>query len=157
MLSNNIKPTIVTFNTIIDAYVRAKDMDNAWNIFEDLLKNSIQPDNFTLSTLFRGIRLPSHRQYLNKGLDIVNSLSNSNQVADVILINVLLDSCIALKESKRIKEIFNEVREGKFKGVTGTVARYQGQQGVGIVIDGLLTVATAYVPSVFLKKSTLLE
>ena len=47
--------------------------------------------------------------------------------------------------------------EGKFKGVTGTVARYQGQQRVGIVIDGLLTVATAYVPSVFLKKSTLLE
>lgn len=124
MLSNNIKPTIVTFNTIIDAYVRAKDMDNAWNIFEDLLKNSIQPDNFTLSTLFRGIRLPSHRQYLNKGLDIVNSLSNSNQVADVILINVLLDSCIALKESKRIKEIFNEVREGKFKGVTPDIITY---------------------------------
>ena len=47
--------------------------------------------------------------------------------------------------------------EGKFKGVTGTVARYQGQQRVGIVIDGLLTVATAYVPSVFLEKSTLLE
>ena len=43
--------------------------------------------------------------------------------------------------------------EGKFKGVTGTVARYQGQQRVGIVIDGLLTVATAYVPSVFLKKN----
>lgn len=41
--------------------------------------------------------------------------------------------------------------EGKFKGVTGTVARYQGQQRVGIVIDGLLTVATAYVPSVFWK------
>ena len=47
--------------------------------------------------------------------------------------------------------------EGKFKGVTGTVARYQGQQRVGIVIDGLLTVATAYVPSVFLEKSNLLE
>lgn len=41
--------------------------------------------------------------------------------------------------------------EGKFKGVVGTVARYQGQQRVGIVIDGLLTLATAYVPSVFLE------
>lgn len=37
--------------------------------------------------------------------------------------------------------------EGPFKGVIGTVSRYQGQQRVGIVIDGLLTVATAYVPS----------
>lgn len=42
--------------------------------------------------------------------------------------------------------------EGKFKGVTGVVARYQGQQRVGIVIDGLLTVATAYIPGAFLEK-----
>lgn len=42
--------------------------------------------------------------------------------------------------------------DGKFKGVLGIVARYQGQQRVGIVIDGLLTVATAYIPSAFLEK-----
>ena len=42
--------------------------------------------------------------------------------------------------------------EGKFNGVTGIVACYQGQQRVGIVIDGLLTVATAYIPSAFIKK-----
>ena len=41
--------------------------------------------------------------------------------------------------------------DGKFKGVVGRVARYQGQQRVGIVIDGLLTVATAYVPTAFLE------
>lgn len=42
--------------------------------------------------------------------------------------------------------------EGKFKGVTGIVARYQGQQRVGIVIDGLLTMATAYIPSAFIEE-----
>ena len=41
--------------------------------------------------------------------------------------------------------------DGKFRGVTGIVARYQGQQRVGVVIDGLLTVVTAYIPSAFLK------
>ena len=43
------------------------------------------------------------------------------------------------------------ITDGKFKGVVGTVARYQSQQRVGIVIDGLLTVCTAYVPSAFLE------
>lgn len=43
------------------------------------------------------------------------------------------------------------ITEGKFAGVTGIVARYQSQQRVGIVIDGLLTVCTAYVPSAFLE------
>ena len=43
------------------------------------------------------------------------------------------------------------ITDGKFKGVVGMVARYQSQQRVGIVIDGLLTVCTAYVPSAFLE------
>ena len=36
------------------------------------------------------------------------------------------------------------VIEGVFKGVIGKVARFQGQQRIGIVIDGLMTVASAY-------------
>ena len=44
------------------------------------------------------------------------------------------------------------VIDGVFKGVIGKVARYQGQQRVAIIIDGLLTIASAYVPSTFLEE-----
>lgn len=40
--------------------------------------------------------------------------------------------------------------DGAFKGVIGKVARYHGQQRVAVIIDGLLTIASAYVPSAFL-------
>ena len=43
------------------------------------------------------------------------------------------------------------VIDGAFKGVIGRVARWQGQQRVGVVVDELVTVVTAYVPSAFLK------
>lgn len=43
------------------------------------------------------------------------------------------------------------VIDGVFKGVIGKVARYHGQQRVAITIDGLLTLASAYVPSAFLE------
>lgn len=43
------------------------------------------------------------------------------------------------------------VKEGKFAGVVGHVKRWQGQQRVGIVVDGLATVVTAYVPKAFLE------
>lgn len=43
------------------------------------------------------------------------------------------------------------VIDGIFKGVIGKVARYHGQQRVAIIIDGLLTIASAYVPSAFLE------
>ena len=44
------------------------------------------------------------------------------------------------------------VIDGAFKGVTGRVARWQGQQRVGVVVEDLVTVVTAYVPSAFLEE-----
>ena len=44
------------------------------------------------------------------------------------------------------------VTDGAFKGVIGRVARWQGQQRVGVVVDDLVTMATAYIPSAFLEK-----
>lgn len=41
------------------------------------------------------------------------------------------------------------VVKGEFEGFMGIVARYKGQQRVGIVVDNLLTVLTAYVPSAY--------
>ena len=41
------------------------------------------------------------------------------------------------------------VIKGEFKGFVGIVARHKGQQRVGIVVDNLLTVLTAYVPSAY--------
>ena len=44
------------------------------------------------------------------------------------------------------------VIDGACKGVTGRVARWHGQQRVGVVVDDLVTMATAYIPSAFLEK-----
>ena len=60
---------------------------------------------------------------------------------------VLQEEVKKFKEGQRVQVI-----EGEFKGVEGIVARFHGQQRVGIVIDGLLTAATAYIPTAFLQE-----
>ena len=45
-----------------------------------------------------------------------------------------------------------KVTDGVFKGVTGRVARWHGQQRVAVIVDDLVTVCTAYVPNAFLEK-----
>lgn len=45
-----------------------------------------------------------------------------------------------------------QVTGGPFVGVEGRVARYQGQQRVGIIIENLLTVTTAFVPNRYIKR-----
>lgn len=42
--------------------------------------------------------------------------------------------------------------EGEFKGIIGKVSRWHGQQRVAIIIEGLCAIATAYIPSAYLKK-----
>lgn len=37
------------------------------------------------------------------------------------------------------------VKDGPFAGVEGIVKRYKGQQRIGIVVDGLFTITTAYI------------
>ena len=59
---------------------------------------------------------------------------------------VLQEEVTKFKQGEKVKII-----EGDFAGVTGIVARYHGQQRVGLVIDGLLTAVTAYIPSAFLQ------
>ena len=44
------------------------------------------------------------------------------------------------------------VVKGEFKGFVGRVARHKGQQRVAVVLEELVTVVTAYVPSAFLEK-----
>ena len=43
------------------------------------------------------------------------------------------------------------VIKGDFKGIVGIVARWHGQQRVGITLQGLCIIATAYVPGAFLE------
>lgn len=47
-----------------------------------------------------------------------------------------------------------KVTQGKFTGVIGRVARYKGQQRVAVIIDGLITAITAYIPNAFLEHAT---
>ena len=111
MLNNGIEPTNITMNTLIDAFIRNDEIDKAWNIFEKMFKNQITPDNFTLSTLFRGIKTQEHFDYLMKGINLVKERADK---IDIILINVLLDACTKLKDSKDFLELFDNLMNGKF-------------------------------------------
>lgn len=74
-----------------------------------------------------------------------------------IICNAEAEDIIATTEEvQKFKEgQIVRVIDGNFKGVIGVVARHQGQQRVGIVIEGMLTIITAYIPSAFLEQCNL--
>ena len=63
------------------------------------------------------------------------------------------NTIVSLAEVPKFKQgQMVRVIDGAFKGVVGRVARWQGQQRVAVVMEELVTVVTAYVPSAFLEK-----
>lgn len=66
----------------------------------------------------------------------------------------LMKICDAEAEDKHLEPFVVEkfkvgqlvrVKDGPFAGVEGIVKRYKGQQRIGIVVDGLSTITTAYI------------
>ena len=121
MINKGISPNLITFNTIIDAFIRNKNTEKAFSIFNDMICNKINPDNFTLSTLFKGINKPEHNKYLIQGVEIINK---NIYPVDIILINVLLDACIKLKDKKNFCEIFENIIGKKYKNISPDLITY---------------------------------
>ena len=101
-----IKPSTVTFNSLLDTCVRNNRMQDAWSVM-DHLASEVSCDNFTYSTLIKGITSPSHASDLDKIFALLNKISSlkgeknasdsdkkESFKPDEILINVLLDACI---------------------------------------------------------------
>ena len=121
MIKKEISPNLITFNTIIDAFIRNKNTEKAFKIFNEMISNHISPDNFTLSTLFKGIYRPEHYKYLIQGVKII---SNNTYPIDIILINVLLDACIKLKDETNFTEIFENIINKKYKNIKPDLITY---------------------------------
>ena len=121
MINKKIRPNIITFNTIIDAFIRNRNTEMAFKIFNQMTDNNIQPDNFTLSTLFKGINKIEHYKYLSQGVEMLNK---KTYPIDIILINVLLDACIKLKDKKNFTEIFDNIINKKYNNVKPDLITY---------------------------------
>lgn len=83
------------------------------------------------------IIIPSYQM---ESLKIICSADTSNTILSPV------------KVEKFEKGQLVRVVEGEFKGVIGRVARWQGQQRVGVVVGDLTTAMTGYVPSAFCQK-----
>ena len=57
MTANKVTPSLITFNTLINAYFKMKCYKHAWDLFEQLKKTSdIKPDCYTYTTMINGIK-----------------------------------------------------------------------------------------------------
>ena len=111
--------------------------------------------------VYDNVNLPYLRFYYqhthvgNKIVKVPLIVPNSQMNSLKIICAADSDDIVASTEEVEKFKSGQKVRiiDGKFKGVVGVVARYHSQQRVGIIIDGLLTVCTAFVPNAFIENT----
>jgi pentatricopeptide repeat protein len=78
-LKDIIKPNNVSFNTMIDVCVRNERIDLVWGIIEIMKNQDIMPDNFTYSTIIKGInKKTTFKNQINKNRNKNKENNNNN-------------------------------------------------------------------------------
>jgi pentatricopeptide repeat protein len=55
LTNSRVNPDIITYNTLINAYCKAFNIEDAFKLFKELQKNGLSPDCVTYGTLIKGL------------------------------------------------------------------------------------------------------
>lgn len=129
---------LVTYNTLIDAFIEADDFNKAWNIYEEMLLNSksselleseisfdnglqsniLKPDAYTYTTLLKGLK--SQSDSFSKILEIYKIIEEE-ELNDEYVTNSILDACVKYNQIGKAEEILNISEK---KGIKLSVITY---------------------------------
>lgn len=112
MAENNVKYSIITYNTIMDFYASAWNADKVLAIFDLMRLKGITEDDYTYSIIMKAFKTTK-----NLKVEMVDKIFLEYRSykfnSDNIVYNNLIDIYIHLKEYKRAKDIYvNIIEEG---------------------------------------------
>lgn len=102
------KPNVVTYNTVIDALCKKKDMDMASNLFEEMTGSGIQADVITYSALFHGYSMQGRWR---EGSRILKEMVDKRLSPDVVTFGSLMHSLCkhgAVAEARKLFSLMCE-------------------------------------------------
>jgi len=73
-------------------------MNQAWSFLDEMKSAGCYPDNFTYSTLIKGIKNEGELADIDRAFGLLNEIRNNPDLRpDEILYNCLLDACIGAR------------------------------------------------------------
>ena len=107
-LSQLLAPKVVTYNSMIDAYVRIGKLSKAFMFLDNEILNhpDLDYDSFTITALARGIQTPSEASYLNRIFGLVEGASFQ---LEIIVFNVLIEACNHAQQPAKAYGLFRQM------------------------------------------------
>lgn len=105
----SLVPNCATFNELIDATIQT-NLKGAWALLEDMGASGLRPNNFTYSTLLKGIKRPCHRQELERLVALVDDMDDA---MDDVLLSSLCEACIRSCSTDTLRRQLKRYRGGR--------------------------------------------
>jgi pentatricopeptide repeat protein len=99
----------VSYNSILNAHIRDRDFDAAWAWFEKMKADGFEEDTYTVSTFVKALKNCNNATYVNRVLGMLDS-SKVDITSDEVLLNVVLDAFVRLKDARRLASVLKKVK-----------------------------------------------
>lgn len=108
MISNKIKASLVTFNTLLEVYISQRNMKMAWYLFDSLVKNADpRPDSYTFCTMMSGLRACSPINVAQ--IERLFNMHAGENKPDLVVVNCLLDVYMITDNETKALEFLDHV------------------------------------------------
>ena len=107
MIKNKVKASLVTFNTLLDLYVKQRNFTMAFHLFDSLVRtNDPVPDNFTFSIMINGVKYMRNPDATQA--ERLFELYAERHPVEMVLVNCLLDVFVSLGESEKAQNLISQ-------------------------------------------------
>ncbi len=135
MQARDIRPNVITFNTVLDLCVLTSHIDLAWSYFDEMQgKYSLSPDAYTFSIMLKGVKACPRRPHFFEyifGL-LYSFIAKTPSPPDEVLVNSAIDACGKHKDLQKLDSVLalcrdKAGRKGLSLGTYGRLVALYGQ------------------------------
>lgn len=117
MAASGHRPKEISYNTLINAAVTNGEFQIAWDTIEEMKKNGVPVDGYTVSIMMKALRQrnsrrPLHSKHAARVFEFLDE-TNVDFCSDEVLLTTVLDTCMWHKEFARLQGVFeNYLKSG---------------------------------------------
>ncbi|KAK9024554.1 hypothetical protein V6N11_004712 [Hibiscus sabdariffa] len=107
MIENGCAPDIFSYNTMINGYCKVKRLDKAMELFHEISRKGLIPNNVTYNTLMQS--------KLEEALKLFQAMRNNGLELDIVPYSILMDGLCKARHINVAKELFYKLLENGLK------------------------------------------
>merc|ERR1719453_725889 len=112
MRADGCPPNVVSYNCILNVLVGLHSYEKAWSLVAQMREAGIVEDAFTLATLMKAVKVCSSQSFAKDVMSLLDT-TKVDLTKDDVLLNVVLDVCVRLRDMRRLLVVVEKVKQSK--------------------------------------------